>query len=152
MSFELRFLETQRFDSVYCGSAAGFFSLNTLCTYAFLETSLRQEGLMNQNIQMCCDVCKSTHDTFRKPTAHCQTLFHITFAGNIPDTFFALCLLFLSTTSLIFCHADGCNCQIVLCCTALMCGESERSGWERPAVEVGRVRSVQSSHPSGPSQ
>lgn len=57
--------------------------------------------------------------------------------------------LFLSTTSLILCHADGCNCQMVLCCTPLICGESERSGWERPAVEVGRVRSVHSSHALG---
>uniref|UniRef100_A0A672YI67 TAFA chemokine like family member 1 n=1 Tax=Sphaeramia orbicularis TaxID=375764 RepID=A0A672YI67_9TELE len=38
--------------------------------------------------------------------------------GNIPDTFF-LSLLFLSTTPLIFCHADGYNCQMFVVCFSL---------------------------------
>uniref|UniRef100_A0A667ZYM6 TAFA chemokine like family member 1 n=1 Tax=Myripristis murdjan TaxID=586833 RepID=A0A667ZYM6_9TELE len=38
----------------------------------------------------------------------------------------------LETTSLTLSHADGCNCQMVLCCLHLLCEESEHSGWERP--------------------
>lgn len=58
------------------------------------------------------------------------------FAGNIPDTF-SLSALLLSAVSLILCHTDGCNCQMVLYHRTLICGGSESSGWERLAVAVG---------------
>lgn len=54
---------------------------------------------------------------------------------------------FLPTTSLILCHADGCNCQTVLWWTTLICGGSELGGRERTAAEVDSSVGLSSSGP-----
>lgn len=74
----------------------------------------------------------------KKPAAHCQTLLRIAFPGKIlpsTPTWPLPPRPFLPTSSLILCHADGCNCQTVLWRTTLTCWrvrarrEGEDGGW-----------------------
>lgn len=98
---------------------------------------------LTKNIQMqWSNICKSSHDTFHKPTAHCQTLLQITLLAVYQILSPSHCSFSLQPpwSSVML---TGVIVRWSFAAQLSYVGESERSGWERPEAEVGHVHFVQ---------